>query len=105
MKSNIGHQQFTKISIFTFIVYFIAAICGHFNFLAAWFFNRHYFPLKSYLITFNDSKITNIENISKSIYNLAGYKALINTNIPYKLIDDLFFVFISSSLIILFFLG
>ncbi len=79
--------------------------CGHLNLLLAYFSNKNYFPLRSYLILFNDSQITNLKSISKSIYNLAGYKAIININIPYKLIDDLFFIVISTILIILFFIG
>ena len=71
----------------------------------AYFLNKNYFPLRSYLISFNDSQVTNLKNILKSIYNLAGYQAEIHTNIPYKLIDDLFFVFISTALITLFFIG
>ena len=71
----------------------------------AYLSNKNYFPLRSYLFTFSDSQITNLNRISKGIYNLSGYRAIINTNIPYKLIDDLFFIFISTALVILFFIG
>lgn len=40
-----------------------------------------------------------------SKYDLAGFKTVINTTIPYKIIDDIFFTFISTLLIILFFIG
>lgn len=39
------------------------------------------------------------------MFNLAGFKATISASVPYKLIDDLFFVFISTSLIVLFLIG
>ena len=53
----------------------------------------------------DSNQIINLKNISKGIYNLAGYKAEIHTNIPYKLIDDLFFILISTLIVILFFIG
>jgi len=71
----------------------------------AYFYNKHYIPLKSYLIPFNKGQITNLNYIPKSIYNLTGYKTQILTNVPYKLVDDFFFLLISTLLIILFFLG
>jgi hypothetical protein len=79
--------------------------CGHVNFLLAYFFNKNYFPLRSYLILFHDSQINNLNSFLKGIYNLAGYKVEIHTNIPYKLIDDIFFIVISTALVVLFFIG
>ena len=81
------------------------SFCGHFNFFLASFQNRIYFPLRSYLLTFDRESINNLSQIKDSIYNLSGYKAIIATQIPYKLIDDIFFVFTSGLLIILFFTG
>ncbi len=55
-------------------------------------------------MVFDDSQISNLTNITKNIYNWAGYKAQISTHIPYKIIDDLFF-FLASTLLLLFFLS
>ena len=109
MKSNLIHinntQQFRKIVLYTLIVYFITSFCGWFNFALAKIFDKLYFPLRSYLVIFDKNIVTNISENAKNIYNLTGYKAIINTSIPYKLIDDLFFIIISVLLATLFFIG
>ena len=102
-KSAISAQKFNRIALFTFIVYFITAFSGWFNFLFAFFSKRSYFPLRSYLITFGNNEIVN--NIGWNILNLAGYKTTILSKIPYKLIDDIFFTSICLLLIILFVKG
>lgn len=81
------------------------SFCGHFNFFLALFQHRIYFPLRSYLVIFDRNNISNIGQIKDNFYNLAGYKALIDTQIPYKLFDDVFFVFVSAFLTVLFFAG
>src|SRR3989338_6097241 len=97
--------DFKLISMLTFIVYLICGLCGWVNLLLARVSQKVYFPIRSYLVAFNESDIANLNKISRSIYNFAGYKAIIHTTIPYKIIDDVFFVLISSALITLFLLG
>ena len=100
-----SNQQFKEIASYTFIVYFIAAFCGWFNLCFAQIFRKFYFPLRSYLITFDPSQLTNFPKSQRSIYNLAGFKTIIDSHLPYKLIDDLFFILLSTLLIILFYCG
>ena len=79
--------------------------CGHVNFFIASFWGRNYFPLKSYLVTFSDNEIINFSEIPKSIFNLAGYQTIIGSLVPYKIIDDLFFTLLCTTLVVLFFIG
>ncbi len=97
--------NFKKIAWLTFTTYLITTICGYFNLFLAHFSHKNYFPLKSYLIIFSNEQIKNIHEIQRGIYNLAGFKAIFNTNVPYKTIDNLFFILISTTLVILFFVG
>jgi len=102
MKSNIITHNFKLIAWLTFIVYFISTFCGWFNLLFAKLNTRIYFPLRSYLTTFSNNDVINFK---KDIFNFAGYKALINSAFPYKVIDDIFYVTICTILIILFLIG
>ncbi len=97
--------SFRMISLLTFIVYLICCFLGWFNFLLAKIYDKIYYPLRSYVALFDKENIANLSKISKDIFNLGGYKALIDTSFPYKLIDDFFFLIISISLIVLFFIG
>lgn len=99
---SIINCQFPYIARFTLIVYFISAFCGWFNLIFAKLNSRIYFPLRSYLISFSNNEVTNFK---EDIFNLAGYKTVINTSIPYKIIDDVFFTIICTLLILLFYLG
>lgn len=103
--SIFGTLNFTNIARLTFIVYFIVAFCGWFNAAVAHFFGKHFFPLRSYLILFDDFQISNLDQIQKGFFNLAGFKAQINTFIPYKIIDDLFFIVTCLILVTLFYYG
>ena len=102
MQKNTSNQKFKLIALLTFLVYFISVFFGHINLLLASCFGKIYFPLRSYVLCFNDNQVTSLK---KSLYNLAGHKAIISTDIPYKLIDDLFFILISIALIVLFIVG
>ena len=99
------HKRFQLIGWYTFIVYFIFFSICWFNFIKAFVFNENYFPLRSYLVTFSNNEILNNSKILKGIYNLAGYKAQIVTDIPYKLIDDLYYFISVTALLVLFFAG
>ena len=92
-------------ALLTFIVYFITVLCGYINIFLSHCFGKIYFPLRSYLTAFNREEILNFNRTSNSLCNLAGFKAVIKTNIPYKLIDDLFFTLIAVLLIVLFYIG
>lgn len=113
MKSNFifgffhrfNNQPFKKIACYTFIVYFITAFCGWFNLFLAQIYKKFYFPLRSYLIIFDPSQLEGLQESQKNIYNLVGFQTIINTQIPYKLIDDLFFVLLCALLCILFYAG
>ncbi|MBI2996525.1 MAG: hypothetical protein HYY52_07490 [Candidatus Melainabacteria bacterium] len=98
-------NRFIHVAWLTFTVYFITVFCGYFNFLLAYFTGRNYFPLRSYLITFSDSQIKNINEIQKGVFNLAGFRAVIETTIPYKIIDDVFYILFSTLIVVLFFIG
>lgn len=98
-------SRFKFVTWFTFIVYFITALCGHINFFIANFWGKTYFPLRSYLLTFDNSQIKNPKQIAENLYNLSGFKAVITTPVPYKIIDDIFFTLMVTALVILFFVG
>lgn len=57
------------------------------------------------MILFDKENIKNLTAASTNIYNFVGFKSVIDANIPYKLINDLFFIALSLSLISLFFYG
>ena len=57
------------------------------------------------MISFDKSDLNNLPETITKIYNFLGFKVIINSSIPYKLIDDIFFTTISTILIILFFIG
>lgn len=111
MKSNFISSQhsnkpeFKDISFLTFIVYLICSSFGWLNWFLASYCGKIYYPVRSYTILFDKSNIKNLTAASTNIYNLVGFKSLIHTSIPYKLINDLFFIFLSLSLISLFYYG
>ncbi len=86
-------------------MYFITAVFAWINLAFSQLTGRIYFPLKSYTTVFNKPEVQNLSMISDSIYNVSGFKAIINTSIPYKIIDDIYFIVLSVLLSILFIKG
>lgn len=57
------------------------------------------------MIFFNKNDVSNKKNISDQAFDLVGFNEVINTDIPYKLIDDIFYLLICSILTWLFYKG
>lgn len=78
---------------------------GWINFFISKVTDRFYFPLRSYFVLFNRNEVLNSNELPKSFFNFAGFNVIIKTLIPYKIIDDIIFVFICIFLVVLFFIG
>ncbi len=86
-------------------MYFITLTIGWANCFIAYLFDKKYYPLRSYLVIFQNQNITNLDKVTKNIFYFSGHKAHIVTSIPYKLIDDLFFIVIATILVSMFYMG
>ncbi len=86
-------------------MYFITTIIGWVNLAIAYIFDKKYYPLRSYFIIFENNEIVNLKKITSSILHFSGYGAHIVSSIPYKLINELFYIILAIILIALFFAG
>jgi len=86
-------------------VYFITSIIGWANLAIAYIFDKKYYPLRSYFIIFENNEIVNLKKITNSILHFSGYRAHIISSIPYKVINELFYIMLAIILIALFFAG